>query len=115
MAWKDRWGHAPASELLRQQIDFGGWYNTDRILFKKVRDVNYVASISTRHPGKESIPERLGWHFAAVGYLNSDGCHIELIYKHILSKTFVHCNSTSIQSAAPSMVLHASMEFFKRY
>ena len=52
MAWKDRWGHAGASELLRQQIDFGGWYNTDKILFKKVRDVNYVASVSTRHPGK---------------------------------------------------------------
>lgn len=115
MAWKDRWGHAPATELLRQQIDFGGWFSTERILFKKVRDVNYVASVSTRHPGKESIAQRLGWHFAAVGYLTSDGGHIELIYKHILSKTFVHCNSTAIQSAAPGMVLQASLEFFKRY
>ena len=47
--------------------------------------------------------------------LNFEGCHIEQIYKYILSKAFVHSNSSAVQTAAPYMVQCASLEFFKQY
>lgn len=71
MAQKDRWGDSNANELIRQHLDYNGWYNTDKIYFKKVNEINFVASMSTRQQNKEIINERLGWHFAAVGLLNA--------------------------------------------
>ena len=115
MAHTDKWGDQASNELIRQQLDFGGWFHLDKIFFKKVKDVNFVASMSTRQQGKEIVDERLGWHFAAIGVQNFDGCHIEQIYKFILSKAFVHSNSSSVQSSAPYMVQLASLEFFKEY
>lgn len=48
MAHTDKWNVQSANELFRQYLDYGGWYNTDKIYFKKVRDVNFVVTISTR-------------------------------------------------------------------
>ena len=48
MGHQDKWKVQSAIELLRQYLDYGGWYNWDKIFFKKVRDVNIVVTISSR-------------------------------------------------------------------
>jgi len=48
MTHKDRWKDQSANELLRQFLDFGGWYNLEKIFFKKVRELNFCTTISTR-------------------------------------------------------------------
>ena len=62
MAHKDKWGISSACELFRQFLDYGGWYNLEKIYFKKVREVNFVTTVSTRSKSKELISERVGWH-----------------------------------------------------
>ena len=115
MTRRDRWRDQHANELLRQCLDYQGWYNTDKIYFKKVRDINFVGSIATRKNSKNIVDERFCWHFAGVGFANDDGGHLEGIYKFILGKAFVHSNSTTVALQAPEMVLEASLQFYRRY
>lgn len=115
MTHKDRWGDQSANELLRQYLDFGGWYNLEKIFFKKVREINVCATISTRQQNKEIINERLGWHFGAIGVINFEGCNLEQIYKYILTKQFINTSTATIGLQAPNMILEASMKFFKKY
>ena len=115
MSRKDHWGDQSANELLRQHFDFGGWYNLEKIFFKKIKEINFVATISTRQNDKEIIDERLGWHFGAIGCVTQEGCHIEQIFKYILSKSFIHSNSSSLQQAAPTMIMKASLDFYQTY
>lgn len=77
MARKDKWKISSACELLRQFFDYGGWYNLEKIYFKKVKDVNFVMSISSRSQKKLLVDERVGWHGGAIGVINFQGCHIE--------------------------------------
>ena len=115
LSYKDSWGHQGACELIRQWQDFHGWFNTDKIYFKKVKEINFVASISTRKTAQEQIDERLSWHFSAIGVLRFEGCHLEQIYRFILGKAFIHTSTKSVQDASPGLVLKASLEFYKNY
>ena len=101
--------------MLRQYLDYGGWYNSDKIYFKKVRDINFVVTVSSRQQNKELICERFGWHLSVVGVINLEGCHIEQIYRLVLGKRFMSINRSAIPFDAPEQILKASMEFFKRY
>ena len=48
MAAKDKFNDQSSNELIRQHFDFGGWFNLEKIYFKKIKEINFVASMSTR-------------------------------------------------------------------
>ena len=72
-----------------------------------MRDINFAATISLKH--EEEFDERLGWNFATIGHLNFPGCHIEHIYRQILTSYFSKVQSKRVQENAPSMLLKASL------
>lgn len=115
MARTDKWKVQGANELFRQYLDYQGWYNLEKIYFKKVRDVNFVTTLSTRHQSKELVSERVCWHLGAIGVINFEGCHVEQIYHFILAKAFMNVNSNVVLTQAPAMLLKASLEFFSKY
>ena len=98
MAYKDKWGHQGALELLRQWFDHKGWFNQGpSISLKAVQKVCFAATVSARHQfnnvGRGIIDERFTWHCAGIGMTNFEGCHIEQIYKVVLNKIFANCTN----------------------
>ena len=108
MASKDKWGHISQNELLRQWLCYQGWYQTKSSAFRKVKDINIVATVSLRNE-KELVDERLGWNFCTIGHFNSAGGHIEHIYSSILKAYFTNVPDKRLQLLAPGMILKASL------
>ena len=89
MAYKDKWGHISSNELIRQWMNYSGWYQIKSCTFRRIKEINIVATVSLRNE-KELIDERLGWSFATIGQFNFAGCHIEHIYQRILKSYFTN-------------------------
>ena len=67
-----------------------------------MRDVNFVTTLSTRAQGnKELISDRICWHLSAIGVINFEGCNVEQIYQHVLSKAFMNVNSSMVVNYGP--------------
>lgn len=112
MSYRDKWNHQSSNELLRQWLNYSGWYQTKTCGFRKIKDINLVATVTLRKE-VDIIDERLGWHFATVGFSNHPGCQIELIYTQILTSCLTNCPSKRVQQNAPGMILRASLDFFE--
>jgi len=59
----EQFGSQPALELIRQILDYGGWYNTSSIEFQRIVDTTIVSSMGTQGGGLFEISERLLRHF----------------------------------------------------
>ena len=100
MCHKDKWGHMSNNELMRQWLNYNGWYQTKQLNFRKIKDINFAATVVLR-PGKEAVDERLGWRLATVGFINFKGCHIEQIYSHLMQQSMIHVTDKHVQQNSP--------------
>ena len=119
LAYKDKWGHQGALELLRQWFDHKGWFNHGNIFLKAVKQICFASTVSARHQfnnvGRGIVDERLTWHWAGIGMTNFEGCHIEQIYQVVLNKIFANCTNKQVTQHAPVSILKASTEFVKMF
>ena len=95
MSKRDKWGHQSSNELLRQWFNHGGWYASRGFSFRRIKDVNFAGTVSLRQE-KELLDERLGWNYAAIGFCNFAGCHIEPIYTRLLTYAFANVPSKRV-------------------
>ena len=80
MGHRDRWQHHSTLELMRQWFDYNGWYATSKATFSKIRDISFCATLTLRQGEKQALDERFLWHWAGIGVLNFEGCHMEQIF-----------------------------------
>jgi len=66
MPAKERYGAQPPLELIRQWLDYKGWYDRKSLEFKTIADIQFVAAMGV---GRAPISNRLLRHFNIV-YLN---------------------------------------------
>jgi len=66
MPAKERYGAQPPLELIRQWLDYGGWYDRKSLEYKTIADIQFVAAMGV---GREPVSNRLLRHFNIV-YLN---------------------------------------------
>ncbi|KYN02640.1 Dynein heavy chain 1, axonemal [Cyphomyrmex costatus] len=81
----DTCGAQPAIELIRQFMDFNGWYDKKEIgSFRLIEDVNFVAAM--RHPGggRNPITARLLRHFHIIAFPEMKDDAKSYIFKTIL-------------------------------
>nr|XP_012230662.1 PREDICTED: dynein heavy chain 1, axonemal-like [Linepithema humile] len=79
-------------ELIRQFMDFGGWYDRKEIgSFRLIKDVNFVAAMGLSRGGRNPITARLLRHFHIIAFpeMEDDGkSHIfRTIFNSWLSNT----------------------------
>ncbi|CAN0043322.1 unnamed protein product, partial [Laminaria digitata] len=60
------YGAQPPNELLRQAIDSGGFYDTQKLFFKGIKDVVFVAACAPPGGGRNEVSPRLLRHFSMV-------------------------------------------------
>lgn len=69
LVWQvDLYGTQSAIALLRQHVDYGHWYDTQKLALKQVDDCQYVSALNPT-AGSFSINPRLQRHFStfAIG------------------------------------------------
>jgi dynein heavy chain len=89
MPKKDFFGSQPALELIRQWMDYNGWFDrTNKELFKYVIDIQFIAAMGPPGGGRAEISKRTLSKFCVVNFTFPTDKQIQRIFQNILSYKF---------------------------
>jgi len=89
MPRKDTFGSQPPLELLRQWIDYEGWFDrNDRRLFKYIYDIQFIAAMGPPGGGRAEISRRLQSKFHMINFTFPHESQIRRIFQSILNFKF---------------------------
>ncbi|KAG9397278.1 Dynein heavy chain and region D6 of dynein motor [Carpediemonas membranifera] len=88
MPKKDEFGSMPPLELLRQLIEYGGWYDRGKQAFTAIRDVQLLAGMAPPGGGRQQISERLMSRFNVLALVFPSESQIKRIFGTLLGHHF---------------------------
>ncbi|OQR86425.1 dynein heavy chain [Achlya hypogyna] len=106
------YGAQPPNELLRQVIDQGGYYDTDKMFFKNVMNVVFAAACAPPGGGRSEVTPRLIRHFHMVWIPNLSLDAMTQIFVSILSG-FLELEVPALAHMARPIV-SASVQLYQR-
>jgi dynein heavy chain len=77
------YGAQPPNELLRQVIDNGGYYDTDKLFLKNVANTTFVSACAPPGGGRNPVSGRLLRHFNMIWMTNLSAQSMITIFKAI--------------------------------
>ncbi|XP_041836448.1 dynein heavy chain 1, axonemal isoform X2 [Melanotaenia boesemani] len=78
-------GALPPFELLRQWMDYGGWYNRKQIgTFNRLEDINFACAMGTPSGTQNNIAQRFTRHFNILSFTEMDNVSKKQIFSAIL-------------------------------
>ncbi|XP_015110698.1 dynein heavy chain 1, axonemal [Diachasma alloeum] len=90
MPMLEQYGAQPPLELLRQLLDFNGWYDTTDIgEFRAICDVNLIGAMQPPGGGRNSISERVLRHFHLIVFPEMEDEAKRKIYGTIMKSWLV--------------------------
>ena len=108
----DRYGSQPPCELLRQTIDSTGFYDTKKLIFKQVKDTNYVCACAPPGGGRNAVTPRLFRHFNMIWVPELSEASMKTIFTSIL-KGFLDQNEQSGLNIFAEPVIKASVDLYQ--
>ena len=84
MPQRDTYGAQPPIELLRQWMDYGGWYEKKAKTFRHIVDVQFIAAMGPPGGGRNPITDRLTRHLFVLELLPYDTASLKLIFGTIM-------------------------------
>ncbi|CAM6082178.1 unnamed protein product [Calypogeia fissa] len=106
------YGAQPPIELLRQYMDFGGWYGRD-CLFRNIIDVQFVSAMGPPGGGRNLVTQRYMRHFNQVGVSQVACDSLKLIFSTILDWHLTIKNNFPNQVSLTSFdVINATMDVY---
>jgi dynein heavy chain len=97
------YGAQPPNELLRQVIDQGGFYDTQKMFFKNVKDIIFAAACAPPGGGRNEISPRLVRQFNMIWMPQLSETSMTRIFQNIL-EGFVSCTMKSLVSLVQPVV-----------
>lgn len=89
MPKKDRFGTQPPLELIRQWMDYEGWYDRGvRELFKYVMDIQFITAMGPPGGGRAEISKRVLSKFAVLNFTFPTDKQVQRIFQTILVHKF---------------------------
>jgi len=89
MPKKDTFGSQPPLELVRQWMDYGGWFDRQQNeIFKKIEDVQFIASMGPPGGGRNEISRRTVTKFVMLNFTFPSEVQVRRIFHSILSFKF---------------------------
>jgi len=105
MPQKEEYGAQPPIELLRQWMDYGGWYDleTSEKTFKQVQSIRFVAAMSPPGGGRNFVTERYVRHFSTVYVSPYSDDSLKYIFNNVLESLFMTNNAPSFSKAVMAL------------
>jgi dynein heavy chain len=103
MPKKDTFGSQPPLELLRQWIDYGGWYDRQKQMWRFVIDMQLITAMGPPGGGRNVISERLQSRFNMINFTFPAEKQIKTIYESILTPKLWDFNE-DVKRLAPGIV-----------
>lgn len=98
---KDEFGYQPTLELLRQEIEYSGWYDRASLdLFLQVKDIQFITAMREG----QQIPERLLNRFHVLGIAQPADAQLRRIYSSILYYNFADFDGEEVKSEIENCV-----------
>ena len=85
MPKKDEFGSQPPLELLRQWVDYGGWYERAKQSWRYIVDMQLVAAMGPPGGGRTTISERFQSRFNVINFTFPSESQISRIFESILA------------------------------
>ncbi|KAM5302539.1 dynein axonemal heavy chain 11 isoform 2-T2 [Glossophaga mutica] len=100
----DFYGTVQPHTLIRQHIDYGHWYDRQKVMLKEIHNCQYVACMNPM-VGSFTINPRLQRHFTVFAFNFPSSDALSTIYSRILSSHFrQHAFGPSVLRSGPSLV-----------
>jgi dynein heavy chain len=84
MPMREIYGAQPPIELLRQWMDYGGWYNRKTNTFTQIVDVQFVAAMGPPGGGRNPVSTRYLRHYNNICLTPYDDNSLKRIYSTIM-------------------------------
>ena len=90
MPQKEEYGAQPPIELLRQFMDFGGWYEREdkEKPWLTIVDIIICSAMGPPGGGRAVVTQRLQRHFNIIAYTDMNFAAISMIYTTIVNAFF---------------------------
>ena len=85
MPMREKFFAQPPIELLRQWLDYSGWYDRKERAFKKIIDTTLLAAMGPPGGGRNQITPRIVRHFNVINNTEMDTESMMRIFGTILS------------------------------
>ncbi len=87
MPQKDQYGAQPPLELLRQWMDYSGWYDIDSAekKFKTFIEISFVAAMAPPSAGRQAVSNRFIRHYNIIYIDNYDEATVTNMFKGIMN------------------------------
>lgn len=109
----DEYFSQPPVELLRQTIDSGGFYDLEKLIFKRIKDTQFVTACAPPGGGRNEVTPRLFRHFNMIWVPNLSKKSMELIFSSIL-RGFLELNPQSSLDIFADAIVRASVEIYDK-
>lgn len=106
------YGAQPPNELLRQILDQKGFYDTQRLFFKHVQDVVFIAACAPPGGGRNELSPRLVRHFHKIWLTTLSTVSLSRVFTSIARGFLAQGNPELADIAAP--IVQASITIYTR-
>ncbi|XP_036606051.1 dynein heavy chain 6, axonemal [Trichosurus vulpecula] len=108
----DTYGSQPPIELLRQYLDFGGFYDRDKLFWKEIQDVTIASACAPPGGGRNPVTPRFIRHFSMLCLPTPSEHILKQIFQAILNG-FLYDFSPVVKQRSSSIV-EAAVEIYNR-
>jgi len=108
----DKYGTQSAISLLRQHIDYGHWYDMQKLTIKTVDDCHYVAAMNPT-AGSFTVDPRLQRHFSTFAVNMPSVSSLMTIYETFLNGHLLSQGFNAAVSAVSSQLIKAALAVHK--
>ncbi|KAI9348792.1 dynein heavy chain and region D6 of dynein motor-domain-containing protein [Zopfochytrium polystomum] len=102
----DTYGSQPPIELLRQYVDFGGFYDREKLTWKVIQDIELVACCAPPGGGRNNVTPRFLRHFNILNIPAASDYSLGKIFKSIV-EGFLKPFTTEIRQSTEAIVTSA--------
>ncbi|KAK9828903.1 hypothetical protein WJX72_002692 [[Myrmecia] bisecta] len=113
MPSRETYGAQPPIELLRQFMDYGGWYGRDNV-FRSMTDVQFVAAMGPPGGGRTFVTDRYLRHFNCLAFSQVTDDTLVTIFKTILDWHLASGKFPSELCGMSSNIIVATLEMYSQ-